>query len=93
VRELENKVRQAADPRARGDRAPRDAPARRQRLRPRRGSFREAKNRFERGYVVRLLREEPGNVAAAAREAGKYRAEFYDLMKKHEIRPEDYRSG
>ena len=58
---------------------------------PEESSFREAKARFERGYVIRLLRKNQGNVAAAAREAGKYRAEFYDLLKKHQIKPEDYR--
>jgi len=53
-------------------------------------SFREAKNRFERGYVIRLLRKNRGNVAAAAGRRAST-AEFYELMRKHEIRPEDYR--
>jgi two-component system response regulator GlrR len=93
VRELENKVRQAAIFAREGLILPEMLPLEEGAFASEEVSFREAKNRFERGYVARLLRKNRGNVAAAAREAGKYRAEFYDLMKKHEIKPEDYRSG
>src|SRR5437867_4337130 len=91
VRELENKVRQAAILAREGDIIPEMLSLEEGTFAPDEVSFREAKNRFERGYVIRLLKKNHGNVAAAAREAGKYRAEFYDMMKKHEIRPEDYR--
>ena len=54
-------------------------------------SFRKAKTEFERGYVVQALRATGGKVAAAARLAGKDRKDFYALMKKHGIDPDDYR--
>ena len=91
VRELENKVRQTAILAKEGTVGPELLPLEEGAFASEEVSFREAKTRFERGYVIRLLRKNHGNVAAAAREAGKYRAEFYDMMKKHEIRPEDYR--
>jgi two-component system response regulator GlrR len=91
VRELENKVRQAAILARQGDIGPELLPLDQGSFASDDASFREAKGKFERDYVIRLLRKNRGNVAAAAREAGKYRAEFYDLMKKHEISPEDYR--
>jgi two-component system response regulator GlrR len=91
VRELENKVRQAAITAREGTVGPEHLMLEEGAFAPEESSFREAKARFERGYVIRLLRKNQGNVAAAAREAGKYRAEFYDLLKKHQIRPEDYR--
>jgi two-component system response regulator GlrR len=54
-------------------------------------TFRRAKAEFERGYVIQTLRLAGGRVAAAARLAGKDRKDFYDLMKKHTINPDDYR--
>jgi two-component system response regulator GlrR len=53
--------------------------------------FRKAKEEFVRNYLVRCLRTAGGNVAAAARLAGKDRKDFYDLMKKHHVDPADYR--
>ena len=91
VREMENKVRQSAILAREGAVGVELLPLEEGAFAAEEASFSEAKNRFERGYVSRLLRKNHGNVAAAAREAGKYRAEFYALMKKHEIRPEDYR--
>lgn len=54
-------------------------------------AFREAKATFEKDYVVRALRITRGNVAAAARLAAKDRKDFYDLMKRHAIDPDDFR--
>ena len=54
-------------------------------------AFREAKATFEKDYVSRALRITRGNVAAAARLAAKDRKDFYDLMKRHDIDPDDYR--
>jgi two-component system, NtrC family, response regulator GlrR len=54
-------------------------------------AFRAAKAEFEKNYVMQALRITGGKVAAAARLAGKDRKDFYDLMKKHHIDPEDYR--
>ena len=42
-----------------------------------------------RGYVVRLLEFTKGNVSKAAELAGKYRADFYNLVKKYNLKPED----
>ena len=55
-------------------------------------TFRKAKAEFEKGYVAQALRAAGGKVAAAARLAGKDRKDFYDLMKKHQIDPNDYRA-
>jgi two-component system response regulator GlrR len=55
-------------------------------------TFRKAKAEFERGYVAQALRIAAGKVAAAARLAGKDRKDFYDLMKKHGIDPDAYRT-
>jgi two-component system response regulator GlrR len=54
-------------------------------------TFRKAKEEFVRSYLVRCLRTAAGNVAAAARLAGKDRKDFYDLMKKHHVDPAAYR--
>lgn len=54
-------------------------------------SFRKAKEEFEKNYLVQSLRLTDGNVAAAARLAEKDRKDFYDLMKKHGINPDDFR--
>ncbi len=53
--------------------------------------FREAKNAFERDYVIRALGITRGNVAAAARLAAKDRKDFYDLMKRLEVDPDEFR--
>ena len=55
-------------------------------------TFRKAKAEFERNYVIQALRIARGKVAAAARLAGKERKDFYDLMKKHHIDPDDFRN-
>jgi two-component system response regulator GlrR len=55
-------------------------------------TFRKAKAGFERDYVARALRITRGNVAAAARLAAKDRKDFYELMKKHHVNPDDFRN-
>ena len=54
--------------------------------------FRDAKLEFVKNYVVQALLITSGKVAAAARMAGKDRKDFYQLMKRHGIRPDDYRN-
>jgi two-component system response regulator GlrR len=93
VRELENRVKQAMVM-SRGEWVDADELAFPVELRcegdlP---TFRKAKAEFERSYVVRALRIVDGKVAAAARIAGKERKDFYDLMRKHGIDPNDFRS-
>jgi two-component system response regulator GlrR len=50
-------------------------------------SYAEAKQRFEREYLVGLLKLTDGNVADAARLAERNRTEFYRLLQKHELTP------
>lgn len=47
----------------------------------------EARQRFERDYLVGLLKLTDGNVADAARLADRNRTEFYRLMQKHGLTP------
>ena len=53
----------------------------------------EAKERFERGYLVHLLQITDGNVAQAARLAHRNRSEFYKLLHRHQLEPELFRQG
>ncbi len=55
-------------------------------------TFKKAKDEFIRAYLVQCLQAVKGNVAAAARLAGKDRKDFYDLMKRHHVDPAGYRS-
>ncbi len=54
-------------------------------------TYRKAKEEFVRSYLVQCLQAVKGNVAAAARLAGKDRKDFYDLMKRHHVDPAEYR--
>jgi len=53
--------------------------------------YKNAKESFEKNYLIQLIELTHGNVSQAAKLAGKYRADLYDLLKKHDIKPEDYR--
>lgn len=48
-------------------------------------SFEEARRRFERDYLIRLLRLTEGSVAQAARLAQRNRTEFYRLLARHHL--------
>jgi two-component system response regulator GlrR len=48
-------------------------------------SYTEAKQRFERNYLVQLLKLTDGNVADAARLAERNRTEFYRLLQKYDL--------
>jgi two-component system response regulator GlrR len=54
--------------------------------------LREAKNAFERSYLISLLQACKGNVSDAAELAGKYRADFYSLLNKHNLNAADFRN-
>ena len=54
-------------------------------------SFRDAKRSFEHEYVTRVLRMCKGNISRAARIAKKDRKDFYDVMRRNEINPQDFR--
>lgn len=55
-------------------------------------SYKQAVEDFKRGYVVRLLEFTKGNVSKAAEHAEKYRADFYNLVKKYNLKPEDFKN-
>jgi two-component system, NtrC family, response regulator GlrR len=54
--------------------------------------LREAKNAFEKSYLISLLQICKGNVSEAAELAGKYRADFYALLGKHQLNPAEFRN-
>lgn len=49
--------------------------------------FQEAREQFEREYLVELLQRVNGNVSQAARLAKRNRTEFYKLLKRHHLEP------
>ena len=55
-------------------------------------SFAEARQRFERDYLVGLLKMTDGNAADAARLAQRNRTEFYRLLQKHDLTPGLFKS-
>jgi two-component system response regulator GlrR len=57
------------------------------RLRP----LKDARDAFERDYLVQVLSMTEGNVSQAAKLAGKYRADFYELLKKHALKVEEFK--
>jgi len=55
--------------------------------------LKEAKDEFEKIYLIHLLDLCEGHVTKAAKLAGKYRADFYDLLKKHNLKVGDYKTS
>ncbi len=55
------------------------------------GSLTDARQQFERHYLIGILKRHRGNATSAAKEAGKHRSEFYYLLKKHGLTAADYR--
>jgi two-component system response regulator GlrR len=53
--------------------------------------LKESKDAFEKTYLTNLLQISEGNVSRAAKLAGKYRADFYDLLKKHGLKAEKFK--
>jgi two-component system, NtrC family, response regulator GlrR len=45
----------------------------------------DARDQFERQYLVRVLKMTEGNVTRAAELAGRNRTDFYKLLKKHDL--------
>ncbi|MBH2813068.1 two-component system response regulator GlrR [Serratia liquefaciens] len=54
-------------------------------------TFVEARNQFELHYLRKLLQITKGNVAQAARMAGRNRTEFYKLLSRHELDANDFK--
>lgn len=55
-------------------------------------SFDAARDEFIRNYLAELLRLTRGNVSQAARLAGRHRTDFYKLLNKHGLSPDDYKA-
>jgi two-component system response regulator GlrR len=55
--------------------------------------FKDAKESFERRYLIQLMELTRGNISQAAKLAGKYRADLYALLKKYALNPTDFRSA
>ena len=56
-------------------------------------TYAEAKQRFERNYLIQLLKLTDGNVADAARIADRNRTEFYRLLQKYDLTPSLFRGN
>jgi DNA-binding NtrC family response regulator len=52
--------------------------------------LRDARARFDRAYLIKVLRAAGGNVTNAARMAGKHRTDFYGLMKRYDLKRSDF---
>ncbi|WP_303851076.1 sigma-54 dependent transcriptional regulator [Seleniivibrio woodruffii] len=53
--------------------------------------YREAKRRFEEIFLRQLMGKTKGNISKASKLSDIYRADLYDLLKKHSINPADFR--
>lgn len=51
----------------------------------------DARTQFEHDYLIRLLNLAEGNIALAARLAERNRSEFYNLLKRHDLDPDQFR--
>jgi two-component system response regulator GlrR len=56
-------------------------------------SFNEARNEFTRNYLSQLLQITEGNVSQAARLAQRNRTDFYKLLNKHQLQPDQFKNG
>ncbi len=54
-------------------------------------SLQDARNKFERDYLIRLLQMTTGSVTQAAKLAKRNRTEFYRLLSRHGVKPDDYK--
>ena len=53
----------------------------------------DAREEHDKAYLTQVLTETGGNVSRAAALAGRYRAEFYKLMRKYGINPADFKGN
>ena len=54
-------------------------------------SYQDAKENFERRYLISLLTKSHGNISVAARLSGQYRPQLYRIISRLGIRPEDFK--
>lgn len=55
--------------------------------------YKDAKEQFEKQYILALMKHSRGNIAKAARVAGKYRTEVYGLIKKYSLDPQEFKAS
>lgn len=55
-------------------------------------SFDEARDEFTRNYLAQLLQLTRGNVTQAAKLAGRNRTDFYKLLSRHDVSPENFKT-
>ena len=58
---------------------------------PQVSTFDEAREEFMRSYLVQLLQITRGNVTQAAKLAGRNRTDFYKLLNRHGVQPDDFK--
>ncbi len=56
-------------------------------------SFDEARDEFTRNYLSQILQITAGNVSQAARLAKRNRTDFYKLLSRHQLQPEDFKKA
>jgi two-component system response regulator GlrR len=56
-------------------------------------SFDEARDEFTRNYLSQILQITTGNVSQAARLAKRNRTDFYKLLSRHQLTPEDFKKS
>ncbi len=54
-------------------------------------SFDEARDEFTRNYLSQILQITGGNVSQAARLAKRNRTDFYKLLSRHQLLPDDFK--
>jgi len=55
-------------------------------------SFNDARHHFERDYLVKVLRITEGNVSRAAMLAQRNRTDFYKLLQRHGLKPDQFKA-
>ena len=91
IRELENTI-ECAMAMAKGNIITEDLILQTQNVHPESlKSFKDAKENFEKNYLIQLFELTKGNVSQAAQLAGKYRADVYELIRKYNIKIADFR--
>jgi two-component system response regulator GlrR len=56
-------------------------------------SYQEARENFARDYLTNNLQATSGNVSESARLAKRNRTDFYKLLARHRVAPEDFKKG
>lgn len=54
--------------------------------------LKDARDAFERAYLAAILARSSGNVTVAARTSGRNRTDFYDLLRRLDLKPGDFKT-